>query len=103
MENKCPNCGYIYGEYDIYCARCGAKLSTANNLDIKNKFANESIYKKEDCKTCFAKYYCSGGCNANNLPAVSFYLNLGGIQGDEALPNVPKEDQIIHFEFYRGE
>ncbi|MBE6904298.1 MAG: thioether cross-link-forming SCIFF peptide maturase [Ruminococcaceae bacterium] len=36
------------------------------DLSIKNKFANESIYKKEDCKTCFAKYYCSGGCNANN-------------------------------------
>ncbi len=36
------------------------------DLNIKNKFANESIYKKEECKSCFAKYYCSGGCNANN-------------------------------------
>ena len=26
MNNKCPNCGYEYGEFDIYCSRCGAKI-----------------------------------------------------------------------------
>lgn len=47
------------------------------------------------------KFFC--GCNANNLPAIAFYRHMGGIQGDEAPPDVPKEDQIIHFEFYLGE
>lgn len=36
------------------------------NLDIKNDFANAHIYTKPDCTRCWAKFYCSGGCNANN-------------------------------------
>ena len=47
------------------------------------------------------RFFC--GCNANNLPAVEFYRHMGGIAGDEARTDVPKQDQIIHFEFYLGE
>ena len=36
------------------------------NTDIKKEFASAHIYSKEDCKKCWAKFYCSGGCNANN-------------------------------------
>ena len=25
----------------------------------------DSVYTKEKCKDCFAKFYCSGGCAAN--------------------------------------
>lgn len=40
-----------------------------NTVDktIKDKFLNLNIYSKDECKTCWAKFYCSGGCNANNL------------------------------------
>ena len=34
--------------------------------DIRNEFAAANIYSKDDCKNCWAKFYCSGGCNANN-------------------------------------
>lgn len=37
------------------------------NTDIKKDFAAAHIYTKEDCRRCWAKFYCSGGCNANNL------------------------------------
>lgn len=37
------------------------------NYDIKKLFSQTNIYKKEKCKTCWAKLYCGGGCNANNL------------------------------------
>lgn len=47
------------------------------------------------------RFFC--GCNANNLPAVSFYRHMGGVAGDEPVRDVPKQDQIIHFEFYLGE
>ena len=47
------------------------------------------------------KFFC--GCNANNFPAMAFYRHMGGIQSDEARPDVPKIDQIVHFEFYLGE
>ena len=36
------------------------------NLDIKAEFAAAHVYTKPECKQCWAKFYCSGGCNANN-------------------------------------
>jgi len=38
------------------------------SLDSEKKaqFATCTVYHKPECKTCWAKYYCSGGCNANN-------------------------------------
>ncbi len=33
---------------------------------MKAEFAGTHIYAKEDCKKCWAKFYCSGGCSANN-------------------------------------
>lgn len=34
---------------------------------MKDYFARANVYSKEGCKDCWAKFYCSGGCNANNL------------------------------------
>ena len=36
------------------------------NTEMKKKFASAHIYTKEQCRSCWAKFYCSGGCNANN-------------------------------------
>ena len=33
---------------------------------MKEDFARAHIYNKPECKKCWAKFYCSGGCNANN-------------------------------------
>jgi uncharacterized protein len=33
----------------------------------QNFFAKTTVYHKEKCRDCWAKFYCSGGCNANNL------------------------------------
>ena len=33
---------------------------------IKEEFANAHIYAKPECRKCWARFYCSGGCNANN-------------------------------------
>ncbi len=35
--------------------------------DMKQMFAKANVYTKENCKNCWAKFYCSGGCNANNF------------------------------------
>ena len=35
--------------------------------EMQNFFKNAHVYTKEDCKTCFSKFYCSGGCHANAL------------------------------------
>lgn len=34
--------------------------------EIKDYFAKTHIYSKEACKKCWARFYCSGGCNANS-------------------------------------
>lgn len=41
---------------------------TADTLDetMKERFALTNVYSKPECKNCWAKFYCSGGCNANN-------------------------------------
>ena len=43
------------------------------NTDLKTYFAGAHIYSKDKCKDCWAKFYCSGGCNANN------YLYAGDV------------------------
>ena len=35
-------------------------------MDIRDEFMDTSVYTKEKCKNCWAKFYCSGGCNANS-------------------------------------
>lgn len=36
------------------------------NEEIKKEFAGAHVYSKPACQDCWAKFYCSGGCNANN-------------------------------------
>ena len=46
------------------------KLGSLNdgsfNDELKKTFASAHVYSKPECKKCWAKFYCSGGCNANN-------------------------------------
>lgn len=37
------------------------------NNDIKKEFAGCHVYSKSACQECWARFYCSGGCNANNF------------------------------------
>lgn len=32
----------------------------------QQRFAKATVQGKEECRACWAKFYCSGGCNANN-------------------------------------
>lgn len=35
------------------------------NLDAQKEFSDCNVYAREDCRDCWAKLYCSGGCAAN--------------------------------------
>jgi uncharacterized protein len=35
------------------------------NMSIREMFAKENIYTKPDCKNCWSRFFCSGGCAAN--------------------------------------
>jgi len=46
--------------------KMGSVLDGTFDRQTKRKFARANVYTKEDCASCWAKFYCSGGCNANN-------------------------------------
>ncbi|WP_085833368.1 thioether cross-link-forming SCIFF peptide maturase [Clostridium merdae] len=46
--------------------KMGNILQGTFDRTMKEKFAQYNIYSKKDCKNCWAKFYCSGGCNANS-------------------------------------
>ena len=49
--------------------KLGNVFEGVNNIEIQNKFANSNVYTKPECKDCWAKLYCSGGCPANSYHA----------------------------------
>lgn len=74
------SCGNEYvavtPEGDIYpCHQfVGMKEYVMGNLNdgtfdrqMQSRFAKINVYTKPKCKDCWAKFFCSGGCNANNV------------------------------------
>ena len=45
----------------------GNVLDDTFDLSLREVFVNTNVYTKKDCKQCWARFYCSGGCNANNF------------------------------------
>ena len=35
------------------------------NREIQEMFKKSNVYTKKECRDCWAKFYCSGGCAAN--------------------------------------
>lgn len=59
--------------------KMGSVLDGSFNLPMKERFAKANVYSKTDCKNCWAKFYCSGGCNANNWQYEGDILHSHGI------------------------
>ena len=49
--------------------RMGSVLTGDFDQEIADRFAGLNIYTREDCQSCWARFYCSGGCSAANLNA----------------------------------
>ena len=46
--------------------KMGNVLDDTFLTDRKEEFAKSNVYAKRDCRDCWAKFYCSGGCCANS-------------------------------------
>lgn len=46
-----------------------------SNTEIQNEFTSCNVYAREECRDCWAKLYCSGGCAANA------YHSTGSVRG----------------------
>ena len=55
--------------------RLGNIFDGVTNTDIQNEFASCNVYSREECRDCWAKLYCSGGCAANA------YHSTGSVKG----------------------
>jgi uncharacterized protein len=57
--------------------KMGSIYNNSLNLPIKEYFSKTHIYAKEKCRSCWARFYCGGGCNAE------FFL----FEGDACTPS----------------
>ena len=55
--------------------KLGDVFNGVNNTAIQKEFMDCNVYARKDCKDCWAKLYCSGGCAANA------YHSTGSVTG----------------------
>ncbi len=55
--------------------KLGNVWTGVDNLEVQNEFAECNVYTRPECKDCWAKLYCSGGCAANA------YHTTGSVNG----------------------
>ena len=63
-------CHQFVGQEDFLI---GNVFDGIKNTDLQDEFKRCNVYSKEECKHCFAKFYCSGGCAANSY---NFHGNI---------------------------
>jgi uncharacterized protein len=56
----------------------GNVFDGVNRADIRARFDASNLYTKDDCKACFAKFYCGGGCAADGF-LVNGDINKPGV------------------------
>lgn len=66
-------CHQFVGQVDFLM---GNVVEGITRLDIKEQFKQSNVYTKEKCRSCFAKFFCSGGCVANSY---NFNGNINGV------------------------
>lgn len=59
-------CHQFVGEEDY---KLGNVWDGVQNKELREEFRSCNAYAREDCKDCWAKLYCSGGCAANAFHA----------------------------------
>ena len=45
--------------------KLGDVFNGVNNFEVQQEFLSCNVYSRSECKDCWAKLYCSGGCAAN--------------------------------------
>lgn len=55
-------CHQFVGNEDF---KLGTVDTGVEKKDMVDTFRNANVFAKDECRSCWAKYYCSGGCHAN--------------------------------------
>ncbi len=59
-------CHQFVGEEEF---KLGNVFDGVHRDDLRDKFKKANVYNKEECRNCWARFYCSGGCHANSYHA----------------------------------
>lgn len=62
-EGELYPCHQFVGNADF---KMGDVDAGVTRQDLKERFAAAHLLNKPECQRCWAKFFCSGGCNANN-------------------------------------
>lgn len=57
-------CHQFVGNTDF---KMGDTEKGIERTDLKEDFSKANLFHKPTCQNCWAKFFCSGGCNANNF------------------------------------
>lgn len=55
-------CHQFVGEEEF---KIGNVFEGVFNTELRDTFKKANVYNKEECRSCWARFYCSGGCHAN--------------------------------------
>lgn len=47
--------------------KIGSLSDGSFDMELSHRFSCLNIYTREECRDCWARFYCSGGCSASNL------------------------------------
>lgn len=61
-EGEIYPCHQFVGEEEF---RLGTLETGIEKTELRDQFKMANVYNKEKCRTCWARFYCSGGCHAN--------------------------------------
>lgn len=61
-EGEIYPCHQFVGEEEF---KLGTLDTGIEKKELRDEFKMANVYNKEKCKTCWARFYCSGGCHAN--------------------------------------
>ena len=62
-EGELFPCHQFVGMEDF---KMGHVSTGVSNVEKRKEFEKCNVYAKKECESCFAKFYCSGGCAANS-------------------------------------
>ena len=56
-------CHQFVGDTDFLMGNVDTGIK---NTELQSEFKSCNVYAKKECRNCFARFYCSGGCVANS-------------------------------------
>lgn len=61
-EGEIYPCHQFVGEKEF---SMGDVWKGIKNTELRDSFKKANVYSKDECRSCWARFYCSGGCHAN--------------------------------------